>query len=92
MMPLYGFLEGDTIGLLILASEDQTVASLAEALQTSARIRVAPKSSVKLIHQGRVLDPAMTLRRAGVQPLDRFDVVDGTSRASSERVPHQEER
>jgi hypothetical protein len=29
MIPLYGFLEGDTLGLLILAAPDDTMAKLA---------------------------------------------------------------
>jgi hypothetical protein len=36
MIPLYGFLEGDTIGLLILAEEGDTIAALAQKLQDSA--------------------------------------------------------
>ena len=37
VIPLYGFLEGDTIGLLVLADEDDTAADVARKLQASAR-------------------------------------------------------
>jgi hypothetical protein len=75
VLPLYGFLEGDTIGLLILAQPTDTVATLAEKLQGSASVRVARRAQVKLIHRDRVLDPKLTLEQAGIEPLDRFDVV-----------------
>jgi len=32
-LPLYGFLDGDTIGLLIVADENESIASLARKLQ-----------------------------------------------------------
>ena len=40
MIPLYGFLEGDLLGLLILARDDDTAAQLAERLQSAAAVRV----------------------------------------------------
>jgi hypothetical protein len=75
MIPLYGFLEGDTIGLLVLAQPDDTIAMLAEKLQTSGAVRVARREAVTVLHGERVLDPASTVARAGLTALDRFDVV-----------------
>ena len=75
MMPLYGFLEGDTIGLLVLAEETDSVSDLAEKLQQSARVRVARAPRVKVVFQDRVLDPAASLGQTGLTALDRFDVV-----------------
>lgn len=74
MTPLYGFLEGDTLGLLILAREDETVEQVAEKLLASAAIRVARNPTFEVVHRGRVLELGTTLRQAGVEPLDRFDV------------------
>ncbi len=76
MMPLYGFLAGDTIGLLILADEEEPVAALAEKLQAAAAVRVAPRAQVRVLHEGRVLDPRLAVAAAGLRPLDRFDVVE----------------
>ena len=42
-IPLYGFLEGDTVGLLVLAEEGETILELARKLQDAASIRVAPQ-------------------------------------------------
>jgi toluene monooxygenase system protein B len=75
MIPLYGFLEGDTLGLLVLAEGDDPVSTLAEKLQTSASVRVRPRERMRVLHEGRVLDPTMTVAAAGLGPLDRIDVV-----------------
>jgi len=74
MIPLYGFLEGDTIGLLILAREDETVAEVARRLVVSAAVRVPPNGNTVFVYQGRALDPRYTVHQAGLTALDRFDV------------------
>jgi hypothetical protein len=75
MIPLYGFLQGDTIGLLILARPDDTMEVLAEKLQASASVRVKPRRRVSVIYNQQVLDPLATVARVGLTALDRFDVV-----------------
>ena len=75
MIPLYGFLEGDTMGLLMLAREAESVAQLADRLQKSASLRVATRARVRLLYRGREIDPRMTVLQAGFEPLERFDVV-----------------
>jgi hypothetical protein len=77
VIPLYGFLEGDTIGLLVLASEDDTIEELARRLSASASVRVRPKARVAVIHHGRVLAPSSTAGASGLAAFDRIDVVDG---------------
>jgi hypothetical protein len=79
MIPLYGFLQGDTIGLLILADEGDTVGVLAHKLQVSAQVRLKPKAKVVLLYNGRHLDPHMTVAQARMEALDRFDVVEASS-------------
>ena len=80
MIPLYGFLEGDTIGLLILADENDTGAVLIQKLQASARVRVKPRARVKLLHNGQTIDPQTTVTQARMAALDRIDVVGVLSR------------
>jgi hypothetical protein len=75
MIPLYGFLEGDTIGLLMLAQEGETVGELALRLQMSASVRVATREHVALIYKGNRIPPELTVARAGLEALDRFDVI-----------------
>ena len=73
-MPLYGFLEGDTVGLLIVADEHESIASLTRKLQEAGGVRVMRTSDVQLIYQGNVIEPARTVSEAGFTALERFDV------------------
>lgn len=73
-IPLYGFLEGDTLGLVVLADERETVLDLARKLQDAASIRVAQNDKVDFVYSGKVIDPGFTVAQAGLQELDRFDV------------------
>jgi hypothetical protein len=76
-IPLYGFLEGDTVGLLILAEEDDTVEALAQKLQDAASLRVAVRNQVQVVYNEKAIDPSITVAQAGLQALDRFDVISG---------------
>ena len=75
MLPLYGFLEADALGLVILAEEDETILALAEKLRQAAKVRVAIKGTPRLRYRGQPVDPTLTVRQAGFEPLERFDVM-----------------
>jgi hypothetical protein len=74
-IPLYGFLEGDILGLLVLAEEGETVLELARKLQDAASLRVARNDKVDFVYNGKAIDPGLTVAQAGLQALDRFDVI-----------------
>jgi hypothetical protein len=74
LIPLYGFLEGDTIGLIVLAHDDDTIARVADRLQHSARWRVTKCPRVRVFHGSRELDASHTVAQAGLAPLERIDV------------------
>ena len=76
-VPLYGFLQGDTVGLLILGEEEETLQSLAQKLQDGASLRVAPNDHVRVVYNDEVMDSTITIAQAGFQALDRFDVIGG---------------
>jgi hypothetical protein len=76
-IPLYGFLQGDTVGLLIMAEEGDTVQTLARKLQDAASLRVAGRDQVQVVYNGKTMDPTMTIAQAGLEALDRFDVIAG---------------
>ena len=76
-VPLYGFLQGDTVGLLILADEGDTLQSLAQKLQDAASLRVAARDPVRVVYKDKTMDSAMTVAQARLQALDRFDVLSG---------------
>jgi hypothetical protein len=75
MIPLYGFLEGDTIGLLVLARPEDTMWMLAEKLQAAAAVRVPARDRVGVVVRQRILEPQLTVAVVGLTALDRFDVV-----------------
>ena len=74
-IPLYGFLEGDTLGLLVLAEEAETILEVARKLQDAASIRVAGREEISFVYEGKAVDPRLTVAQVGLQALDRFDVV-----------------
>jgi hypothetical protein len=76
-IPLYGFLQGDTVGLLILAEETETLQALARKLQDAASLRVAGRDHVQVVFNDKTMDPTMTVAEAALQALDRFDVISG---------------
>ena len=76
-IPLYGFLEGDTVGLLILADDGDTLEVLARKLQDAASLRVASRDDVRVVYNDKTMDLTMTVAQAGLQALDRFDVLSG---------------
>jgi hypothetical protein len=76
-IPLYGFLQGDTVGLLILADQGDTLQSLARKLQDAASLRVAGKDDVQVVYKEKTMDQTKTIAQAGFQALDRFDVISG---------------
>ena len=75
LVPLYGFLQGDSIGLLVLAHDHHRIADVAAMLQQAASVRVAPRAGARVIFAGVTLDPEITVARAGLKALDRVDVV-----------------
>jgi hypothetical protein len=75
LVPLYGFLRGDTLGLVVLVQDDDRVAAIARTLQEAAATRVAPSPSASVYFRGQRLDPALSVTEAGLRALDRVDVV-----------------
>ena len=74
VLPLYGFIEGDTMGLLILADEYESVRALAGKLRDAASLRVDGSCNTEVVYRGIVLDPDSTLAQADFKPLQRFDL------------------
>jgi len=40
LVPIYGFVQGDTIGVLVFAHDDMTIAGVIEKLRASTSVRV----------------------------------------------------
>jgi hypothetical protein len=75
MIPMYGFLQGDTLGLLVLARPEDTAADLCAKLQSAASVRVAPFPGTAVMYKGQLLEPETTVQDAKMAPLERFDVL-----------------
>ena len=75
LVPLYGFLRGETIGLIVLVHDYQTISDVADVLQEAASVRVRPAARASVYVGEHRLDPQMTVAAAGLGPLDRVDVV-----------------
>lgn len=77
VLPLYGFVEGDTMGVVVLGRLEGTVGELGDNLLRAVGVRVAPRGGYRLLRAGRRLDPAGPLGSQGLSPLDRVDLVWG---------------
>jgi hypothetical protein len=74
-LPLYGFVEGDTMGVVVLGRLDGTVAELGEALLRAVGVRLRPRGRYQLLAGGQRLDPTAALSAQAMAPLDRVDLV-----------------
>jgi hypothetical protein len=77
LIPLYGFVQGDALGLLVLVQDHDSIATLAATLTEAASVRVAPLLDPRVCHGGRRLSPVLTVAEAGLKPLARVDLVEG---------------
>ena len=75
MLPLHGFVPGDTCGVLVLVDRQATVATLALLLAQAASIRVTPTAAHTVSWKGRVLEPNLTVAAVGLSSLDRIELV-----------------
>jgi hypothetical protein len=74
-IPLYAFVRGDTLGLVVLAPESESVNELAQRLARAAAPRVALTGTLRVLHRGKPLEGELSLKEAGVMPLDRVDLL-----------------
>jgi hypothetical protein len=74
-VPLYVFVRGDTLGLVVLAREEESIDELALRLSRAAAPRVALTGRLHVLHRGKRLRGELTLSEAGIQALDRVDLV-----------------
>lgn len=74
-IPLYCFVRGDTLGLVVLAPEEERVDDLAARLARAAAPRVRLSGQLAIVHRGRVLRGERSLTEVGIAALDRVDLV-----------------
>jgi Toluene-4-monooxygenase system protein B (TmoB) len=74
LVPLLGFVEGDTLGLLVLADAEDTLAEVGLKLGRAAAVRVDLGAAVDVWHEGRVLPPELSVADSGLGALERIDL------------------
>lgn len=75
VLPLYGFVQGDTMGVVVLGRLDATVADLGADLLRAVGVRVAERGPYQLMAGARPLDPSAMLRMLAMEPLQRIDLI-----------------
>jgi hypothetical protein len=75
LVPLHGFLRGDTVGLLLLVQDTDTLARVARIMVDAAAVRVAPAAHVRVFRAGIELALTETVAGAGLIALERIDLV-----------------
>ena len=73
-IPLYGFVTGDSLGLIVLVDSEHSVAELALRAQRAAAMRVAPAERVGVYRAGELIAPELSVAAAGLAPLDRVEI------------------
>lgn len=74
LVPLYGFAEGDTMGVMVLAHEGWTIAEVVARLRGSVSLRVDTGGDWELRVGDRALPADATVAGAGLCALDRVDL------------------
>ena len=86
MIPLYGFLEGDTIGLLVLAEGDDRSPSSRASCRRRRGCARAIDGPVTVLYNGEPLDRSRTVSDAGMRPLGALRRAPGAAGVSFRRV------
>jgi toluene monooxygenase system protein B len=76
LVPLNAIFATDFVQILVPVTTANTIAELAEAVAhhvEGKRVRALPYPKV-VIHNGRRLDPGITVAAAGIRPLDHVTV------------------
>jgi hypothetical protein len=74
VVPLYAFVQGDTLGVVVLGRPDETVQELGESLLRATGVRVKRRGPFRVMSGERSLNLAAPLRTLGMKPLDRVDL------------------
>lgn len=75
MVPLYGFVEGDALGVVVLAHAHESLQVVGVRLQQATEMRIAPWRAFELYAGPRALPLDQTVADAGLTALDRIDLV-----------------
>lgn len=74
LVPLYGFVEGDTLSVLVLAHDDMKVSEVMRMLRSSVAVRVDESGEWVLFYRGEPVPLGRTVAEAGLEALTRIDL------------------
>jgi hypothetical protein len=74
-IPLYGFVQGDTMGLVYLVHERETVQDLIRKVQLATKVRVRPMEETEIVYKNQKLEPQMSIAQVEFEAMDRFDLI-----------------
>lgn len=75
LVPLHGFVSGDTVGLLVLVHDTDTIEHLAQTLMAAASVRIAPAPWARVYFGSAELPADQTVAGVGLTALERVDLV-----------------
>lgn len=75
LVPLYGFVRGDTLGLLIVAHSTERIRDVADKTLSAAAVRISIRGPAAFVYKGTALNQESSVAQAGLSALDRFDLV-----------------
>jgi hypothetical protein len=74
-IPLYGFVEGDTLGVLVIGHADMTIADVITRLSDAVSTRVDPAGPWQLFAKDEPLDQLnKTIADVGLDAFERIDL------------------
>jgi Toluene-4-monooxygenase system protein B (TmoB) len=74
LVPLHAFALGDTMGVLVLVDDSDTIAELARRIAAATAMRVAPRGRPIVYVATADLNPAATVAASGLRALDRVNL------------------
>lgn len=77
MIPLYSFLNGDSLCVLLFAYDQDTMADLIAKAQAASQLRVKAQSGLQLIYNGKKMANSVTVAEVGFRPLDIIKIQPG---------------
>lgn len=82
MIPLYAFLEGDSVGILLFSSKNDSMVELVHKLLAAAAVRVAanPAAEYQVYAKDELVSAQATVGQLKLKPLDKIEV---------RRMPHE---
>src|SRR4051812_14327414 len=61
LVPLYAFVKGDTLGIVALVQDSDTIARLASIIADAASTRIVPRAEMVVRANGKRLEPFLTI-------------------------------